>query len=236
VADLQQKIGFEENQTLALLQELVQNSQIIVLKPDTNPQKSLIITTSNWEKLEQTILQTLQAYHQAHPLHLGMAREALRSQLELTQAAFDAVLSRLINTNLIEEHGALVAKAGDTISFTPSQQAQADILLEKFKAAPYTPPDVTEAKAIVGEELLQGMIAHQDLVQVSEQILFTPAVVEEMTSWVKNYLQEYGTLTLAEFRDHFQTSRKYAVAVLEYLDAKGITRRKGDTRVLNRIK
>ena len=80
------------------------------------------------------------------------------------------------------------------------------------------------------------MIAHQDLVQVSEQILFTPAVVEEMTSWVKNYLQEYGTLTLAEFRDHFQTSRKYAVAVLEYLDEKGVTKRKGDARVLNRIK
>ena len=236
VADLQQKIGFEENQTLALLQELVQNSQIIVLKPDSNPQKSLIITTSNWEKLEQTILQTLQAYHQAHPLHLGMAREALRSQLELTQAAFDAVLSQLINTNLIEEHGALVAKAGDTISFTPSQQAQADILLDKFKTAPYYPPDVTEAKATVGEELLQGMIAHQDLVQVSDQILFTPAVVEEMTSWVKNYLQEYGTLTLSEFRDHFQTSRKYAVAVLEYLDEKGVTKRKGDARVLNRIK
>jgi len=48
---------------------------------------------------------------------------------------------------------------------------------------------------------------------------------------VKNYLLEYGTLTLAEFRDHFQTSRKYAVAVLEYLDEKGITKRKGDARV-----
>jgi len=80
------------------------------------------------------------------------------------------------------------------------------------------------------------MIAHQDLVQVSEQILFTPAVVEEMTSWVKNYLLENGTLTLSEFRDHFKTSRKFAVAVLEYLDARGITRRKGDTRVLNQIK
>ena len=80
------------------------------------------------------------------------------------------------------------------------------------------------------------MIAHQDLVQVSEQILFTPAVVEEMTSWVKNYLLENGTLTLSEFRDYFKTSRKFAIAVLEYLDARGITRRKGDTRVLNQIK
>jgi selenocysteine-specific elongation factor len=236
VADLQKKIGFGENQTLSFLQELVQEKQIIALKPDPQPQKSLIITQSNWEKLEQTILQTLQAFHQAHPLHLGMAREALRSQLKLTQAAFDVVLGRLLSNNLIEERSTLVAKAGYTISFTPSQQAQADILLEKFNAEPYSPPDGTEAKAIVGEDLLQGMIAHHDLVQVSEQILFTPAALEEMTSWVKIYLQENGSLTLAEFRDHFQSSRKYAVAVLEYLDAKGITKRKGDTRVLNQIK
>ena len=77
VVDLQQKISFEENQTLALLQELVQDNQIIVLKPDPNPQKSLIITKSYWDKLEQTILQTLEAYHQAHPLHLGVAREEI---------------------------------------------------------------------------------------------------------------------------------------------------------------
>jgi len=236
VVDLQKRIGLDENQTLNLLQELVQDDQIILLKPDPNPQKSLIITKSNWDKLEQTILQTLEAYHQAHPLHIGVAREALRSQLNLPQAAFDAVLIRLLSNNLIAEHGPLVAKAGYTISFTPSQQAQADILLEKFKAAPYTPPDVSEAKAIVGEDLLQGMIAHQDLIQVSEQILFTPAALEDMTSWVKAHLQEHDTLMLSEFRDHFQTSRKFAVAVLEYLDAKGITRRKGNTRVLNQIK
>jgi selenocysteine-specific elongation factor len=165
-----------------------------------------------------------------------VAREALRRQLNLPQAAFEAVLVRLLSDNLIEEHGPLVAKAGYTISLTPSQQAQAAILLEKFKASPYTPPDVSESKAIVGEDLLLGMIAHQDLIQVSDQILFTPAALEDMTSWVKAHLQKHDTLMLSEFRDHFQTSRKFAVAILEYLDAKGITRRKGDTRVLNQIK
>jgi len=33
-------------------------------------------------------------------------------------------------------------------------------------------------------------------------------------------------------RDLFDTSRKYALAFLEYLDAKGVTRRVGDERVL----
>ncbi len=47
-------------------------------------------------------------------------------------------------------------------------------------------------------------------------------------------IQQNGSVTLAELRDRFQTSRKYAVAVLEDLDARGITIRKGDARELRK--
>jgi selenocysteine-specific elongation factor len=38
-------------------------------------------------------------------------------------------------------------------------------------------------------------------------------------------------MTLAQFRDHFGTSRKYAQATLEHLDRLKFTRRVGDDRV-----
>ena len=41
-----------------------------------------------------------------------------------------------------------------------------------------------------------------------------------------------GKVSLGEVRDMFKTSRKYAQALLEYLDSKKITRRVGDERVL----
>ncbi|HEX5164327.1 MAG TPA: SelB C-terminal domain-containing protein, partial [Thermomicrobiales bacterium] len=44
-------------------------------------------------------------------------------------------------------------------------------------------------------------------------------------------IDEHGSLTLAQFRDHFGSSRKYAQAVLEYFDQQRITRRVGDARV-----
>jgi selenocysteine-specific elongation factor len=40
-----------------------------------------------------------------------------------------------------------------------------------------------------------------------------------------------GKITLAEVRDMFQTSRKYAQALMEHLDAEKVTRRVGDERV-----
>jgi len=45
-------------------------------------------------------------------------------------------------------------------------------------------------------------------------------------------LNKKGTITAAEVRDHFNTSRRYVLALLEYLDAQGITVRVGDTRRL----
>jgi selenocysteine-specific elongation factor len=49
---------------------------------------------------------------------------------------------------------------------------------------------------------------------------------------VQETIRTQGSLTLASFRDQFNTSRKYATAFLEHLDSIGITLRKGDFRVL----
>jgi selenocysteine-specific elongation factor len=45
-------------------------------------------------------------------------------------------------------------------------------------------------------------------------------------------LTNHQTITLAQVRDLFGTSRKYAQAILEYLDETRVTRRVGDERVL----
>jgi selenocysteine-specific elongation factor len=53
-----------------------------------------------------------------------------------------------------------------------------------------------------------------------------------MVQAVIDHLQAHGTLTVAEFRDIFGTTRKYALALLEHLDTKRITVRDGDFRKL----
>ncbi len=51
---------------------------------------------------------------------------------------------------------------------------------------------------------------------------------------VKDVLIRNGKITLAEVRDLFNTSRKYAQALLEHLDVIGMTTRDGDFRRLSR--
>ena len=46
--------------------------------------------------------------------------------------------------------------------------------------------------------------------------------------------QEKVTISVAEVRDSFQTSRRYVLALLEHLDNIGVTKRVGDVRKLKR--
>ncbi|HQN45371.1 MAG TPA: SelB C-terminal domain-containing protein, partial [Anaerolineaceae bacterium] len=68
------------------------------------------------------------------------------------------------------------------------------------------------------------------LLPVSAEVVFRPADVTAMRQWVEEHLAAHGTLAATEFRDAFNTSRKYALALLEYLDALGVTVRDGDFR------
>ena len=68
--------------------------------------------------------------------------------------------------------------------------------------------------------------------KVSNSVILSTSAYNEMVEKVTAHIKAQGKVTLAEVRDMFQTSRKYAQAFLEYLDTKKVTRRVGDERVL----
>jgi len=71
-------------------------------------------------------------------------------------------------------------------------------------------------------------------VRVDDGIAFARQAYDEMTARIVEHLRAHGTVTLAQVRDMFSTSRKYAQAFLEHLDEQRITRRVGDERVLRK--
>src|SRR5690606_21913455 len=96
----------------------------------------------------------------------------------------------------------------------------------------FSPPDINQLQAQIGTNLLEGLLSSQTLVAVSDQVVFTPEALLAMREWVQETIRANGELSLAQFRDQFSTSRKYAAAVLEYFDSIGFTYRKGDVRGL----
>ncbi len=97
---------------------------------------------------------------------------------------------------------------------------------------PFSPPSLKESQAEAGEELVNALIELGQFVAVSGDVLFRKVDYDSMVGRVRAFLADHGQITLAEVRDMFGTSRKYAQALLEHLDATGLTRREGDFRKL----
>ena len=56
--------------------------------------------------------------------------------------------------------------------------------------------------------------------------------MEKALAQVKKDIGERGSVTLADFRDEIGTTRKFAIAILEYFDRMKLTKLSGDVRVL----
>ncbi len=218
--------GLDSGQVAAVVDRLVADEDILILPG------GWLITEAAWNRLASQIAQELGAYHAQNPLRAGMPREELRSRLGLDARRFAVIAARAIETHVVVDEGAVVRLASHEVRFTPAQQQAIDELRRQLKANPFSPPSFKEAALIVGEEVLQVLIARGELVVVSPEVFFDAETYTRLVEGVRAHLSRQGTITVAEARDLFHTSRKYALALLEHLDAIGITQRSGDLRVL----
>jgi selenocysteine-specific elongation factor len=163
-----------------------------------------------------------------------MPREQLKSQVGIGTTLFDALIKRMHDGLILEEIGAKLRLVGHKVRFSEEQQRKITTLLDQFDAAPYTPPTVKQSVELIGEELLSALVETGQLMQLGEDVLLQPKRYDEMKDAVISHIQTHGNISLAELRDMFDTSRKYAVAVLEQLDQRGVTIRQGDVRKLRR--
>jgi selenocysteine-specific elongation factor len=206
-------------------QELVDTNQVLLLE-------DLLITTSHWALLKENIQTILTSYHQTYPLRRGMPREELKSRLKLAPRLFNLVLPKMAAEGVVIEGLKWASLPEHTVRFSPFQQVKVDKLMELFSAAPFAPPSIKECQSDVGEDVFNSLLEAGDLVAVSNDVVFRNNDYETMVEKIRTDLQQKGQISLAEVRDHLQTSRKYVQALLEHLDAIGMTVREGDFRKL----
>ena len=188
---------------------------------------SLLLTSSGWERLTQKATSIVQDYHQRFPARSGIPKEELRNKLKLGTHT-PAILQRLFNEGVLLEERSGVRLPTYQVQLTPAQQANLDAFLDSLSKSPYAPP----SDLIPEPDLLNLLIERGEVVKVSNSVVFSASAYNEMVERVTAHIKAKDKITLAEVRDIFDTSRKYAQALLEHLDSKKITRRVGDERVL----
>ncbi|MBI3942633.1 MAG: selenocysteine-specific translation elongation factor [Chloroflexi bacterium] len=195
---------------------------------------SYLTTNAAWHHLAQQITQYVTEFHRQYPLRTGMSREELKSRLHLDARVFAAVLAHGIKTGILVEENSTVRLPDHRVVFNAGQQAAVDRVLRQFNKSPQTPPSAAEVESELGTEVLGALIDQGTLVRISPEVLFLKEMYDIMLQQIIAALQQRGKLTAAEVRDMFGSSRKYAVALLEYLDQQRITQRVGDARILRK--
>jgi selenocysteine-specific elongation factor len=221
------------------VEELLASGQLLDMEGKTSRDHlpapdSLVTSKGFWDQTASQIVQVAADYHQSFPLKRGMPREELKSKLKLSPRFLSAALKKLAAQGDIEESGPYIFIPGHTIRFNPQQKRSVESLLAKFAASPYAPPPVKESQAEVGEDVYNALVELGILKPISNEVVFKTEVYEGMVSQVRGLLEKNGAITAAEVRDHFNTSRRYVLALLEHMDSKGITVREGDIRRLKK--
>ncbi|HKG54867.1 MAG TPA: selenocysteine-specific translation elongation factor [Anaerolineales bacterium] len=219
------------------LKELLDRGSLISIEEGmpTLTSNLLVVALPHWNALYEKILQTVESYHQKYPLRRGIPREELKSRLKLPARTFNLLITNYLSRNILKDSNNYLAKPEHEIKFDNDQQAKVQALMQKFEQNPYGPPSVKELRqAEVGEEILEALMERNELIAVSPEVIFRKQDYDLAVTKIGRILAENGIVSLAEVRDIFQTSRKYAQALLEHLDAIGITVREGDFRTLRK--
>ncbi len=234
IKEVATKSRLEESNAQSALGELIQNGQLVLLDAGEAKTTSdlLAIPLPYWNALSEKILQTIESYHKQFPLRRGIPREELKSKLKLSSRVFNSVINKLITDHSITAYSAWLAKTDHEIKFNGSDQLKVKELMRKFELNPYAAPSVKECQGEVGEEVVNALIELKELIAVSSDVIFRKSDYDEMAKKLCAAIQQKGQITLAEVRDLFNTTRKYAQALLEHLDSIGITIRDGDFRKL----
>ncbi len=182
--------------------------------------------------LLERITRRVATLHKHEPLRAGLRPEILRGPLALEAAELDALLDVAVERGaIVRGPKGVLALPDHSVQFNRVQRISIDRLMAAFAAAPYTPPSAKESAAIVGEDVLAALVEQGQLRQVSPDVLLVPAVFEEFAAETRRSLAERGRIDVKTLRDRFNTSRKYALAVLEHFDGLNITRRDGDDHI-----
>jgi len=192
---------------------------------------TLVIAALGWQRLTERALSILADYHRQYPLRQGMPKEELKSRLALTTRAFNESLARWLAEAVLVEENTSVRLPSHAVRFTPQQEQRIAQVLGAMAKVPYMPPSRIDLERNLGTDVLQALLDQGRLVKVSEDVIFLAEAYHQMVERVLAEIRAKGSTNVASVRDIFGTSRKYAIALLEYLDAIRITRREGDERV-----
>jgi selenocysteine-specific elongation factor len=230
---LSKKLDISESDLRPLLEGLARDQLILELINPASDQKQFYISREDWNDTKKAVTGYLEDFHRSNPLKNGADPKILQDLFKLDKRTTQVLLNAFISENIVVNDGKHLRLPDFAIVLSMEQSKVVDNILAVFRDSGFQTPSVKETVDIVGEDLFWYLVQSGIITLISQSVVFLSDQIDVMISMTENLLEQSNKITVADFRDYFNTSRKYAVAMLEYLDEQKITLREGDFRIRN---
>ena len=222
IKDLQ----LSEGEAATELDELVASGNIFETKLG-------YIHKKKYDEVLEKLKKLLVDYHKRYKLKVGIPKVEIISKFKLSQKEVLELIDLFIKNNEVRLEGNLVAEKDFVVNYDKKQLAEKARIEKELLNGGFTPPTIKEltngVKASV--ELLDSLVDNT-IIRLDADLVLHRDVLAKAIEKVNEHFKNAEKMTLAEFRDITGSSRKYSMAILEYIDKLGITRRVENYRVL----
>jgi selenocysteine-specific elongation factor len=191
----------------------------------------------NDDELLARVEASLRARQSSEPWAMGTTSLALSRELGINESDLIGSLRQFVDGGALISRAGYVATADFEPHLTSEQQAFFDATIVVDPGAPNLPMSRKLLFAAISASTVPGLsrafdtLATLGSIAVVGDDIYRDRQIAAIRADVRAYLQTNGRMTMAQFRDLLGTSRRYAVPLLEWFDACGITVREGDERV-----
>ena len=180
----------------------------------------------------------LDALHDAHPLYRGFEKKDILKSFSGARLMVDRVFENLLTEGLLQQEQERFLLTTRESQPSPKDRQTLERLTGIFDRAGFVTPRPDELPATLGlpqaavDEALTHLCHCGVLAGLDAQVFIHTRHLATARQVLVDHLERNGRIRLAEYKDLLNTSRKFAVPLLEHWDKSGLTRREGDDRVL----
>lgn len=220
--------------TRRLLTQLAEEGQIVRLTED------LYIHAERLSALEAVLTAELEGFHKARPELPGMEAGALMERLGVDKGVFDALLAYWLGGGNVVMRLERLALPSHSETCDPALAGRLKKVEGAYLDNLFSPPSLDELAAATRltsaqiQEAIRTLTEQKKICRVEGQQYFHTEAIEQAKRRIAAHIQGEGggRLESVAFKYLVDTTRKYAIPLLDYMDKIGFTRRVGNTRYL----
>ncbi len=189
-------------------------------------------------KVRQHLFDILRAFHQRRPESPGISREQFLTESAVRKDIFDNLVERMRSEGKLADRKGLLALPEHREQFNNAEQQLLQSIEALFRSQLFSPPgpqeiaDRMHAAVPQVQRILRILTEQQKLVRVEQDLFFHTEAIATARERLVSYIKQNGGLESVKFKYLLDTTRKYAIPLLDYFDKIGVTRRDGYTRLL----